>query len=187
MFDLDPAASELARLLAGVPDYRLDAPTPCIEWSLGDLLLHIDGFTATFTANARKEPTPPWPVALSDGWRESMPRRLAELAAAWREETAWHGRDSAGGIEMSADDNALVALEELVVHGWDLARATGRPLRVDDASLSGVERFQEVFGELIASGRGPYGPAVPVAHGASRLDRLVGRAGREPAWVAISR
>ena len=187
MFDLDPAATELARLLAGVPRDRLDAPTPCSDWTLADLLLHIDGFTVAFTANARREPVSQGPGTLPPDWHDSVPRRLAELAEAWRAETAWQARVSAGGIEMSAEDNALVALEELVLHGWDVARATGQQLRVDDASLTGVERFQEVFGELIASGRGPYGPAVPVLPDASRLDRLLGKAGREPAWPELSR
>ena len=187
MFDLDPAATELARLLAGVPRDRLDAPTPCSDWTLADLLLHIDGFTVAFTANARREPVSQGPGTLPPDWHDSVPRRLAELAEAWRAETAWQGRVSAGGIEMSAEDNALVALEELVVHGWDLAQATGQELRVDDASLSGVERFLEVFREPIESGRGPYGPVVPVPADASPLDRLVGRTGRDPAWSALSR
>ncbi len=54
------------------------------------------------------------------------PKRLDDLAAAWQEESAWQGQVSAGGIDMSAEDNALVATEELVMHGWDIARATGR-------------------------------------------------------------
>lgn len=184
--DLDPAATELARLLAGVADDRLDAPTPCADWTLRDLLLHVDGFTVALSANARKEPPRRQP-ALGPDWRDTLPGQLAQLAAAWREESAWQGRVSAGGIEMSAEDSALVALEELVVHGWDVARATGQQLRVDDASLAGVERFLEVFGAQIESGQGPYGPAVPVPPTAPTLDRLVGRTGRDPAWPALSR
>ncbi len=42
---------------------------------------------------------------------------------------------SAGPIEMPGEIAGLVALDELVVHGWDLARATDQPYDVDDATL----------------------------------------------------
>ena len=188
MDDLGPAAGELTRLVTSVRDEQLTARTPCEDYTLADLLDHTLGFTTNFIANARKEPLPSHAARavdgalLPEGWRTVLPARLDELAAAWREESAWHGDVSAGGIDMSAEDNALVCIEELVIHGWDVARASGQDFRVDDASLAGVERFLGVFGARIASGNGPYGPAVAVADGASRLDRLLGATGRDPAW-----
>ena len=65
---------------------------------------------------------------------------------------------------------------------WHVPRATGQDFRVDAASVAGVERFFEVFGSRIASGQGPYGPAVAVPDDASRLDRVLGATGRDPAW-----
>jgi uncharacterized protein (TIGR03086 family) len=190
MHDLGPAARELARLVSAVRDDQLGDPTPCAEYTLADLLDHVLGFTTAFTANARKQPLPPEASRGVDGrllpsdWRAALSNRLDELAAAWQEESAWQSQVSAGGIEMSAEDNALVATEELVMHGWDIARASGQDFAVDDASLAAVDRFMALFGERIASGQGPYGPAVPVPENASHLDRLLGATGRDPAWPA---
>lgn len=79
---------------------------------------------------------------------------------------------------MDAADNAVVAIEELTVHAWDLARATGQDFRIDDARLDQLDRFFELFGE------GPFGPAVRVPEGATRLEQTVARTGREPSWEA---
>lgn len=188
MHDLGPAARELARLITTVRADQLDHPTPCAEYTVADLLDHVHGFTTAFIANAHKQPRPPEASREVDGrllppdWQAELPKRLDELAAAWGEESAWQGQVSAGGIEMSAEDNALVATEELVMHGWDVARATGQGFSVDDESLSAVDRFMDLFGERIAAGQGPYGPAVAVSDGASHLDRLLGATGRDPDW-----
>ena len=190
MFDLGPAAHEVARLVTGIRDEQLGGPTPCAAYSLADVLDHVLEVTTAFIANARKEPLPASAATLGDGpglpanWRTLIPARLEELTAAWREESAWQGQVAAGGIEMSAEHQALVCQEELVIHGWDVSRASGQDLRVDDASLTGVDGFFDVFGARIASGNGPYGPAVAVPDDASHLDRLLGATGRDPAWTA---
>jgi uncharacterized protein (TIGR03086 family) len=185
MFDLGPAATRMARLVQGVRADQLTAPTPCPEWRTADLLAHVHEFTAVFTANARKEPIPPLD-GLPDDWRTVLPDRLDELARAWRHESAWQGRVSAGGVDLTGEQNALVAAEELVVHGWDLARATGQEAPWTEQDLSAVERFLEEFAAPIASGQGPYGPAVPVLTDAPRADRVLGRTGRDPGWTPTS-
>ena len=121
-------------------DDQLDAPTPCTEWTLEGLLAHIHQFATVFTANAQK--LPPAPVdGLPADWRRVIPLRLDELARAWRDPSAWQGRVSAGGVEMTGEENAVVAIEELVVHGWDVARASGQDFRPAAVSLEHVERF----------------------------------------------
>jgi uncharacterized protein (TIGR03086 family) len=181
MFDLAPAAHEMSRLVAGVQDDQLEQTTPCEKWTVADLLAHVHQFASVFTSNARKVEAVP-PQSLPDDWRTTLPSQLDDLVAAWRDEDAWQGRVSAGGIEMDAADNAVVAVEECLVHGWDLARATGQELHVDVTSLDEVERFLVMFADAIDSGRGPYGPEVPAPRGADRLDRIIARAGRDPSW-----
>ena len=46
---------------------------------------------------------------------------------------------------MTGPETALVALDELVVHGWDVARASGQEYRADAASLAGTEQFVSAF------------------------------------------
>jgi uncharacterized protein (TIGR03086 family) len=83
---------------------------------------------------------------------------------------------------MDAADNAVVAMEELVVHGWDLSRATGQDLEVPPSAMHRVDQFFELFAEPIASGQGPYGPEVPAPDDATRFDRLIAHTGRDPQW-----
>lgn len=177
MFDLGAAAAEMKRLVSGVRDDQLDNPTPCSDWTVADLLAHVHQFATVFAHNARKEEARP-PEDLVDDWREAIPGQLDDLTRAWRQESAWQGRVSAGGIEMEAADNAVVGIEELTVHGWDLARSTGQALDIDDARLNQVDRFFELFGE------DPFGPASRAPEGATRLERTVARTGRDPSWNA---
>jgi uncharacterized protein (TIGR03086 family) len=181
MFDLTPATEEMIRLVSAVRDDQLATATPCPDWTVADLLTHIHQFATVFTDNARKEPTHP-AEELVDGWRVAIPQQFAELADAWRAESAWRGRVSAGGVEMDAADNAVVAIEELTVHGWDLAVAAGQQLRVDDAGLDQVDRFFELFAGPIDSGNGPFGPPIEVSESATRLARTIARTGRDPRW-----
>ena len=138
--DLEPASCRLAALLPGVPDSALDAPTPCADTTVAALLDHIMGLAEGLRASARKEPTEA-PVAsaehLDPRWRELLPPRLDALVAAWREPGAGEGTTTAGGIELPAAEVAAVTLDELVIHGWDLARATGQPYEPDPGGRRG--------------------------------------------------
>lgn len=55
MLDLGPPARQMANLLDRVADGQLTAPTPCDEYTLGDLIDHVGGLSQAFTAAARKE------------------------------------------------------------------------------------------------------------------------------------
>jgi uncharacterized protein (TIGR03086 family) len=71
----------------------------------------------------------------------------------------------------------------VLVHGWDLAAATGQRYDVDPAA---AQRCLQFAIELAAGApqvrNGMYGPVVPVADDASVFDRLLGQTGREPSW-----
>jgi uncharacterized protein (TIGR03086 family) len=181
MFDLRPAAAEMTRLVEQVRDDQLDDPTPDDGWQVANLLEHVHEFATVFTQNASKSPIQ-LAGGLPDDWRTAIPAQLDALGRAWREESAWEGRVSAGGVEMSAPENALVAVEELVLHAWDLARSTGTDVRVRPEDLAKVEEFQELFSDAIASGHGPYGPAVELPDDVDRFGRVLGTAGRDPGW-----
>ena len=189
--DLEPAAGRLAELVRGVAPGALHDPTPCARYRVADLLDHIASLAQEFTDAARKvgstgEGPPPLGDGsrLGTGWRDAIPQQLDALVRAWRESGAQSGTTSAGGIEMPGEVAAAVALEELVVHGWDLARATGQPYAVDDEALHAVIGFVSQFaGEDQAELRGTaYGAPTGVAADASPLDRAIALTGRDPAW-----
>jgi uncharacterized protein (TIGR03086 family) len=189
--DLAPAAKRMAALVGGVSDNQLGGVTPCPAYTLGDLLDHVGGLSVAFTAAARKAELPGGSQGpsgdasrLEEGWRDRIARDLDALAAAWAEPQAWTGTAVAGGVEMPAEVAALVALDELVVHGWDVARASGQHYDVDPVSLEAVHGFVAQFSGpgQEESRAGLFGPVVPVPDDAPLLDRVVGMAGRDPSW-----
>jgi uncharacterized protein (TIGR03086 family) len=189
--DLEPATRRMAELIAGVPDELLGGPTPCPEYRLGDLVEHVGGLTVAFTAAATKATvgvggTAPSGDAsrLDADWRTRIPRDLVRLAEAWRDPEAWTGMTQAGGVDLPGEVAGLVALDELVIHGWDLARASGQPYDVDRELLEAVHGFVAQFsGPGNESSRnGLFGPEVEVPPDAPLLDRVVSLAGRDPSW-----
>jgi uncharacterized protein (TIGR03086 family) len=191
--DLGPAAQRMAQLLDGVPDDALDAPTPCVHYTVGDLVDHVAGLTLAFTAAATKTVS----SATSDNrlgdaarlgydWRTRIPPTLDALTEAWRDPVARSGMTRAGGMDLPGEVAAVVALEELVLHGWDLARATGQRYDCDDRALDAVGGFVSQFaGPDQADLRGDaYGAPVELPDSASHLDRVVALSGRNPSWTA---
>ncbi len=114
---------------------RRGAATPCEDWPVAVLLGHLLGLTVAFTASASKSPAPastPEPDGdLPADWKPQLHERLDALVVTWRVPEAWEGETEAGGVTMPAEVMGVVALDELVLHGWDLARATGQPFDAD--------------------------------------------------------
>jgi uncharacterized protein (TIGR03086 family) len=186
MIDFTSACQRTADVLATVSDEQLSAPTPCEKLSLRDLVGHVGGLALAFTAAARKDfggltDTPPVEGApLDDDWRSAYPARLAELAGAWREPAAWEGMTRAGGVDFPAEVGGLVALTEVVIHGWDVAAATGQDYDVDAETAAAVLPHVTAIAEEGPT-EGLFGAAVPVADDAPVLDRIIALSGRDPA------
>lgn len=170
-------------------DDQLGAATPCEDWPVAVLLGHLLGLTVAFTASASKSPATT-SVPEPDGdlpayWKGQLHERLDALVVAWRAPEAWEGEADAGGVTMPAEIMGVVALDELVLHGWDLAQATGQPFDADPDSVQASLGFAVSMSEpgQEAGREGLYGPVVPVPDDAPDLDRLLGFAGRDPQWA----
>lgn len=191
MLDLSPATDILAALVRNVGDDQLTRPTPCPDYTVGDLLDHIGGLAVAFTGAAKKvhhdgPPLGPSGDAgrLGPDWRTRIPRHLDTLALVWRSPEAWTGTTEVGGVEMPGEVAGLVALDEVVVHGWDLAVSTGQPFTWEPELLDSVAGFVEPFAapDEESSRAGLFGPVVAVGSDATPLDRVLGLTGRDPAW-----
>jgi uncharacterized protein (TIGR03086 family) len=186
MIDLAPACKRTGDVLTNVTDEQLNGSTPCERLSVKDLVGHVGGLALAFSAAARKEfgeltDTPPVEGApLDQNWRTAYPARLEELAAAWREPGAWEGMSRAGGVDFPGEVGGMIALTEVVIHGWDIAVATGQDYDVDQATLDAVLPHVTA---IAAEGptEGLFGPAVPIADDAPVLDRIIALSGRDPA------
>ena len=183
--DLAPQAAELARVLTGIRDDQLGEPTPCVDTPVAGVLAHVVGLTTAFRMAAEKTPVSGGPSASPDDlppdWRTRIPAQLDALVEAWQQPSAWEGTAEAGGLVLPAPVAGVVALDEVLVHGWDLAVATGQPYTADPESVAACTGFAAQ-----AAARGPtpglFGPPVPVPDDAPPLDRLLGLTGRNPAW-----
>lgn len=190
MLNLEPATRVLAGLVRGVRDEQLTAPTPSAGRSVGDLLDHVDGLALAFTLAAKKAVPAggtPGPTAdasqLTPDWRVRIPERLATLGSAWNDPAAWEGRTAAGGVELSGDEAGLVTLDEVVVHGWELAVSTGQEFTGEPRLLEATHEFlQASVAESPQGTPGLFGPPVSVADDAPLIDRLIGLTGRDPSW-----
>lgn len=186
--DLTPAARRMAGLVEGVRDDALARPTPCEHFTVGDLLDHVGGAALAFTAAAVKQPLPGGPSGdaanLGPDWRTRIARDVLALADAWRDPESWTGMTHAGGVDLPAEVAGIVALDELLIHGWDLAKATGQPA---DYRGPGLEAVHATVQQFRASGiDGLFGPAVDVPSDAPLLDRILGLAGRDPGWHSVA-
>lgn len=182
--DLKPAAERMARLVAAVPDDALGRSTPCERYTVGDLIEHVGGAALAFTAAAVKQPLEGGPSGdasrLDPDWRTRIPRDIEALAEAWRDPEAWSGTTRAGGVDLPGEVAGVVALDELVIHGWDLAKATGQPADYEGPELGAVHDMVTMFR---SSGiEGLFGPVVQVPDDAALFDRILGITGRDPNW-----
>ena len=185
MIDISDATDKMISLLASVSEDQFDLATPCPEARLGDLVDHVGTFASRFAAVARKEdrgggPPPPNAANLEAGWRDRITRDLRTCADAWRQPDAWEGMTTVGGMELPCEVAGLVVLDELVVHGWDIAISTGQPY---EPSASDIEAASSFVASFDAPRDGNlFGPVVPVPDSGAPLDRLLGLAGRDPSW-----
>lgn len=175
MIDLMPACRQMSDLLSSVTDDQLDLPTPCAEFTARGLIEHVDEAAQGFTTLASATPGP-------GGVRS----HVLELAEAWSSPRAWEGDTAVAGVHLSNELWGNIALTEVVVHGWDLAQATGRPFDLPDDTLRACLAHVRVF---VPSAPLPelWGAPVTVADDAPLLDQIVAVTGRAPDFAARAR
>ncbi|MEV0425177.1 TIGR03086 family metal-binding protein [Micromonospora sp. NPDC050495] len=175
------AAPRTVAVVRGISDDQLDLPTPCPDYSVRDLLGHLFDVLINFQVLARHGEAD-WSGKtdhLTDGWRDRFAAEADRLVEAWSDPAAVEGVSAGMGLpQETVGDMALI---DLTVHGWDLARATGQRIAVDPAVLAAGHGFMDAMGDT-GQRMGAFGEPVPTTPEATDLDRLLGRTGRDPAW-----
>lgn len=170
----------------------LDAATPCAGYDLHGLLNHLLYWTPLLTAAARRRPMPEAGGAetggaeaqvdlVGPGWSGLLDERIADLATALGDPAAWLGETRMTAGELPAAMIGRMALCELLVHGWDLARATGREFEPEADAVAVACGAVAGMAEQ-ARAAGVFGAEVVVSPTAPVLDRALGAAGRDPRW-----
>lgn len=164
-------------VVRGVRPGQLADATPCTEWNVQALMQHTIG-TLRYLTNladgaASGPPQPSTTVGLPSTADELI--GVAETAVArWSRPGAMEEKiESFGG--MSGESVAGIVLGELLVHGWDLAVATGQSLPVSDEV---AEEYLARISEGFQRQEWAYGPAVEVPASARAIDRVAGFLGR---------
>ena len=115
--------------LAGVTEARLWAPTPCRDWTLRDLLAHMDDSLDAFTEAAGGS------VALTRGPAAHRVTVLQQKACALL--GLWSGQGPpgvrVGGVDLATDLLVATAALEVAVHGWDVHASVGSDIAFPEA------------------------------------------------------
>jgi uncharacterized protein (TIGR03086 family) len=189
--EMAAAAAEAARVVGGVRADQFTAPTPCADWDVHALLNHTILWTA-FSAErrARDEPLPDdlmnRDFAAEPGFAATYAAQIDKAVAAWSDPAAWARDLNVMGSPTPAADIAALLLAEMVLHGWDIARASGQQYSGTDAVVTATAAAVDASAELFRQ-YGGFAAPVPLARPASPLDRVLAASGRDPQWTPGTR
>ena len=170
LLDLYQRASRwTAEKVAAAED--LDAPTPCPEWRVRDLMNHMLDTQRYFAGTARGEsvspPAPTPPSLLTDDPNADFERATQDVADAYAQDGVIEKTGPALGI----------AFSDQLIHGWDLARATGQDPTMPDGLPQAA--YEHIHGRFTDEQRqGVFGPEIPVGDDATPQQRLLAYTGR---------
>ncbi len=164
-------------------------PSPCAEWDARDVVRHVvDMHLVMLRPYGREAATGP---TVDDDPLAAFRAARSEVEAILEDrELATRRTESPAGTMAGADMVDQVASADLVIHRWDLARATGQDDAIDPEELERMwPAFQQIPDVMRVPGAfGPgitvFGPVVDVPADASLQDRALGLVGRDPAWQA---
>ncbi|MCB0215398.1 MAG: TIGR03086 family protein [Caldilineae bacterium] len=179
---LERAHARNAQLIAAIKPEQMAQPTPCEGWDIRHLMNHMVGGAHMFGAAAgRTEPSGPPPEDLLGDDPVAAYRAAADAnLAGWRSEGAMEGTLKLPFGEMPASVASGINLLEAIIHGWDLAKASGQPFEADAATVEQVAAFsRQLVTDEVRQG-GAFGAEVTVPEGAPAVDRLAGFLGRKP-------
>lgn len=177
------ALENTGRIVSGVDPSQYSAPTPCHDWDTRELVNHVVGGVIGFARSLEGEKIDPnieMPDLIGDDPGAAFEAAKKAAVEAWSAEDALE-RTVYMGNEMPATHSIRVALMEAVVHGWDIAKATGQETGTDPmiaaAMLDGLRKA------ITPDQRGEgniFGPEVNVPEDAPIEAQLVAFLGRQP-------
>ena len=187
-------------VIAGVRPEQLTAPTPCDDFDVRAMLGHLlNVLDRVGVIGQGRDPFTAESPALpgDDGWVAAWDATAEAVRAVWSDDAVLERVVVLPWSQLPGGETLLGYLNEIVVHTWDLATATGQAVAFDDAvvaaafaairqTLPGPNRT-ELFAELskgLPADMGPFvapfGDLVVVPDDAPLIDQLIGWNGRRP-------
>ena len=186
--EMTDAAEAAARTVDNVRPDQLTGPTPCPDWDVRTLLNHLILWTS-YSLERRahgesvSEELMNADFAAEPDFAAAYRTQLDRALAAWANPAAWERKLNVMGSATPAADVAALAIAELVLHGWDLAAATGQAYTVQDEAAAAALAAVEANAELYRQYQG-FADPVPLPDGAPVLDRVLALSGRDPRWTS---
>jgi uncharacterized protein (TIGR03086 family) len=182
--EMTRAAAETVRVVGGVRDDQLKDPTPCPEWDVRTLLNHIILWTA-YSAEQRArggsvaEDLMSKDFAAEPGFAADYAAQVDKALMPWSDPSAWERDLGVMGNAMPAADVAAMLIMELVLHGWDLATATGQEYHCPDDVAAVLLTTVQQQADLFRQYQG-FADEVQVPVDAPVFDRALALSGRDP-------
>ncbi len=164
--------------VAAVGDDQWSNPTPCADWTVRDLVAHVVGTQGLFLGFVGQD-TGDIPSVDDDplgAWNAARAVVQANLDDPERATAEFDGFLGRTNFETAVDKFGCI---DLIVHGWDLARAAGLDERIDPDDVARVQRAADGYGEAMRSPQ-VFGPAVEPPEGADDQARMLAFLGRTP-------
>jgi uncharacterized protein (TIGR03086 family) len=171
------ATDRAIAVVDGIRPEQLGSPTPCTEWTVQQLIDHLIGGTQYLLSAAEgREPVQPAHASAAD-YRSGVANVLAALKRPGAMERACL---SPLGFEWPVAQAVAGTFMDVLIHTWDLARATGQDDKLDPDLVDACAAM--FLPEMPERGReaGIIGPAVELGDDASPQDRLLAAMGRHP-------
>jgi uncharacterized protein (TIGR03086 family) len=184
---MEDACASTGRIIERLQPGQYPSPTPCSEWDVLALLNHIVG-TLHLGAALLAGSTPS--VAMAPGGLPATDLVGDDAVKAYRQGVEALLASASGGAldrvhrtplgEMPGTVLGGFTTLDVLVHGWDLAKATHQETALDDHLVDQVLTFaRQTLADDAARG-GRIAPAVSVPDDAPPTSRLVAFLGREP-------
>ena len=178
---LERSYEQTAKLVTDLDAAHLDVPSPCAGWDVRATLNHLLGATWMFTLVNQGSPAgEDAGDVIGDDPSLAVAAAVKGNLASWRQPEAFEGERAYPFGTFPAPFAALINLEEVVVHNWDIATATGTGLEVDDDVAQLVYEWATSIPLDEFRAHGAFGPEVAVPASAPTVDRLIGLLGRQP-------
>lgn len=171
-------ADGFARRVEAVPATDWSRPSPCEGWDARDVVRHLIEWVPPFLQAGAAIELPVGPSVDEDptgAWRSFSEGVQSVLDDSERSAVTFqHPR---AGTHRLDEAIAMFVLGDVLIHTWDLARATGLDETLDPGEVHGMRLGLEGLGDaLVASGH--YAPAVSVPDEADEQVRLLALTGR---------
>ena len=171
-------AAAFSERVRAVPPERWESPAPCEGWVARDVVRHLTEWVPAFFFDTWDIDAPPLPsvdddpVAAWEALDRTVQSALDDPAVAGAE------RETRMGRSTFADTFSMIATSDVLIHTWDVSRATGLDERLDPDEVHRMFAGMEPMDEAIRGEH--FGPRVPVPDDADEQTKLLAFLGRRP-------